>query len=67
MQHMVTTITRPAASAHHLMRDNNCREDIDKFNKSYMFVFAQNKNSSNMIYLCGECKDKLKDILNSEV
>ena len=46
---------------------NNCREDIDKFNKSYMFVFAQNKNSSNMIYLCGECKDKLKDILNSEV
>ena len=46
---------------------NNCRIDIDKFNKSYMFVFAQNKNNSNMIYLCGECKDKLKDILNSEV
>ena len=47
-------------------RCNNCREDIDKFNESYMFVFAQNKNNSNMIYLCRECKDKLKNILNAE-
>ena len=47
-------------------RCNNCRKGIGKFIKSYMIVFAQNKNNSNMIYLCEDCKDKLKDILNSE-
>ena len=47
-------------------RCNNCRKDIGKFIKSYMIVFAQNKNNSNMIYLCEKCKDKLKNILNAE-
>ena len=45
---------------------NDCRKDIDKFNKSYMLVFAQNKNNSNIIYLCEDCKNKLKNILNAE-
>lgn len=45
---------------------NDCRKDIDKFNNFYMIVFAQNKNNGFKIYLCKECKNKLKNILNAE-
>ena len=45
---------------------NDCRKDIDKFNKFYMITFAQNKNNGFKVYLCKECKDKLKGILNAE-
>ena len=44
----------------------DCRKNIDKFNNFYMFVFAQSKNNGDIIYLCKECKDKLKNILNAE-
>lgn len=47
-------------------RCSDCRKEIDKFNSFYMFSFAQNKNNGNQIYLCKECKEKLKGILNSE-
>ena len=45
---------------------SDCRKDINKFNNFYMIIFAQNKNNGNQIYLCKECKDKLRGILNSE-
>ena len=31
-----------------------------------MITFAQNKNNGFKVYLCKECKDKLKNILNAE-
>ena len=46
---------------------DNCKKDIDKFNKFYMFRSAENKNNGFKIYLCKECKDKLKNILNKEI
>lgn len=45
---------------------SDCRKDIDKFDKFYMFVIAQSKNNGINFYLCKECKDKLKNILNAE-
>ena len=45
---------------------SNCRKEIDKYNKFYMITFAQNKNNGITVYLCKECKDKLKDMLNIE-
>ena len=43
---------------------NDCRKDIDKFNRFYMITFAQNKNNGLNVYLCEECKDKLKGMLD---
>lgn len=45
---------------------SNCRKGIDKLNSFYIFTFAQNKNNGTIIYLCKECKDKLKNILNAQ-
>ena len=41
---------------------DDCRKDIDKFNNFYMIAFAP--NNLIKVYLCEECKDKLKDLLN---
>ena len=43
---------------------DDCRKDIDKFNNFYMIAFAPNTNNLIKVYLCEECKDKLKDLLN---
>ena len=45
---------------------SDCKKEIGKFNNFYMFSFAQNKNNGVVIYLCKECKNKLKNILNAE-
>lgn len=45
---------------------SSCRKDINKLNSFYMFTFAQNKNNGVTIYLCKECKNKLKNILNAQ-
>ena len=44
-------------------RCNDCRKNINKFNNCYMLVFA---NNGFKVYLCKECKEKLKNILNAE-
>ena len=44
---------------------NDCGQDIDKFDKFYMFAFAPNTNNLIKVYLCEECKDKLKGILSA--
>ena len=45
---------------------SDCREDINKSDIFYMISLAQNKNNGISFYLCKECKDKLKNILNAE-
>lgn len=44
---------------------NDCRKDIDKFDKFYMFAFAPNKNNGFTVYLCEECKEELKWLVNA--
>ena len=43
---------------------SDCRKDIDKFSNFYMITFAQNKNNGLNVYLCEECKDRLKGMLD---
>ena len=45
---------------------NDCRKDINKSDMFYMISLAQSKNNGISFYLCKECKDKLKNILNAE-
>ena len=40
---------------------SDCRKEINKF---YMITFAQNKNNGLNVYLCEECKDRLKGMLD---
>ena len=40
---------------------SDCRKEINEF---YMITFAQNKNNGLNVYLCEECKDKLKGMLD---
>lgn len=49
-----------------IQKCSDCRTVIDKFDKFYMFIFAPNKNNGTQIYLCVDCKNKLKRILYSE-
>lgn len=39
---------------------HDCRKVIDKFEHHYMFRFINNET----FYLCSECKEKFKIILN---
>ena len=49
-----------------IIKCDDCKEDIKAFKRFYMFAFAQNKNNGGVFYLCEECKEKLKNKLNSE-
>ena len=53
-------------TSENIKKCSDCRKDIDKFDNFYMFTIAQNKNNGINFYLCKQCKDKLKNILNAE-
>ena len=53
-------------TSENIKKCSDCRKDINKSDIFYMISLAQNKNSGISFYLCKECKDKLKNILNAE-
>ena len=53
-------------TSENIKKCSDCRKDINKSDIFYMISLAQNKNNGFKVYLCKECKDKLKGILNAE-
>ena len=53
-------------TSENIKKCSDCRKDINKSDIFYMISLAQNKNNGISFYLCNECKDKLKSILNAE-
>ena len=53
-------------TSENIKKCSDCRKDINKSDIFYMISLAQNKNDGISFYLCKECKDKLKNILNAE-
>ena len=58
--------TGALATSENIKKCSDCRKDINKSDIFYMISLAQNKNNGISFYLCKECKDKLKNILNAE-
>ena len=48
-----------------IIKCSDCGKDIDKFDKFYEFAFAPNKNNVLIVYLCEECKEELKWLVNA--
>lgn len=53
-------------TSENIKKCSDCIQDINKSDIFYMISLAQNKNNGINFYLCKECKDKLKNILNVE-
>ena len=52
-------------TSENIIKCNDCRKDINKLDKFYMFAFALNKNNGFTVYLCEECKEELKWLVNA--
>ena len=53
-------------TSENIKKCSDFRKDINKSDIFYMISLSQNKNNGISFYLCKECKDKLKNILNAE-